>query len=90
MIKVLMVFAITAVMLVGCKDTLGKGEPGYELLNSRCGHCHFTGVKKAHTTKEDWEKTVTRMMGKGAKLNESEKATLIDFLVKYYQPESNK
>jgi cytochrome c5 len=65
---------------------LGKGEPGYDLVNSKCGHCHFTGVKKAHATKEEWDKTVTKMIGKGAKLDEAEKATVVDFLVKYYHP----
>lgn len=90
MLKVFLVLAITAVTLLGCKDNPGKGERGYELLNSRCGRCHSMGVNKAHTTKEEWEKTVTRMIGKGAVLNEAEKATIIDFLVKYYQPESNK
>jgi len=78
--------AITVVAMTGCKDTIGKGEPGYDLLNSRCGRCHPTGVKKAHATKEEWEQTVNKMMGKGAILNAAEKVTLIDFLAKYYHP----
>lgn len=82
--------AFIAVAMVGCKEKPGKGEVGYDLLNSRCGRCHPTGVKKNHITKEEWDKTVTRMMGKGATLNEAEKVTLVDFLVKYYQPETNK
>ncbi len=84
--KVIMVMAITAVAMTGCKDNIGKGEPGYDLLQSRCGRCHPTGVKKAHATKEEWGQTVNNMMGKGASLNAAEKATLIDFLVRHYHP----
>lgn len=81
---------IVAVSLAGCKEKPGKGEAGYDILNSKCGRCHPTGVKKNHTTREEWDKTVTRMMGKGAALNDAEKTTLLDFLVKYYQPETPK
>ncbi|MFZ4855492.1 MAG: hypothetical protein ACOYL3_03770 [Desulfuromonadaceae bacterium] len=84
--KMVLVLAIAAVAMAGCAGKLGKGEPGYDLVNSKCGHCHFTGVKKAHATKEEWDKTVTKMIGKGAALNEAEKATVVDFLVKYYHP----
>lgn len=86
MYKLLLVLAVAAVALSGCKEKPGKGELGYDLLNSKCSRCHPTGVKKAHSTKEEWDTTVTRMIGKGAAINESEKATLIDFLVKYYHP----
>ncbi len=88
--KVFLALVLTAATMAGCKDKPGKGELGYDLVSSRCGRCHPMGVKKAHTTKEEWDKTVTRMIGKGASLNEAEKATVIDFLVKYYQPDSNK
>lgn len=88
--KVFMMLAVSSLLLVACKENPGKGEPGYELLNSRCSRCHQTGIKKAHTTREEWDNTVTRMMAKGAAMNPSEKATLLDFLVKYYQPGSNK
>jgi cytochrome c5 len=77
---------ITVVALAGCAEKPGKGQPGYDLVNSVCGHCHFTGVKKAHASKEEWDKTVTRMIDKGAKLNAVEKTTVVDFLVKYYHP----
>ena len=84
--KMIFVLAIVTLAMTGCTSKLGKGEPGYDLVNSVCGHCHFTGVKKAHATKEEWDLTVTKMMGKGAKLNEEEKTTVVNFLVKYYHP----
>jgi len=84
--KIVMVFAISAAALAGCSEKPGKGEPGAALLDSRCGRCHPTGVKKAHATKEEWGTTVNRMMAKGAALTADEKAVLVDFLVKYYHP----
>lgn len=84
--KSFLMMAITTLVVAGCTDKPGKGEPGYDLLSSRCYRCHATGVKKAHTTKEEWETTINRMIGKGASLNEAEKATLVDFLVKHYHP----
>ncbi len=86
MYKVFLVMAVSAIVITGCKEKLGNGEPGYDLMNAKCGKCHFTGVKKAHSTREEWDRTVTRMMSKGVALNDSEKATLTDFLVKYYHP----
>ncbi|MBL0224150.1 MAG: hypothetical protein IPQ16_00785 [Geobacteraceae bacterium] len=86
MFKVVLVMTVSVLAMSGCKAKPGIGEPGYNLVNSKCGTCHFAGVKKAHATKEEWDKTVTRMMGKGVTLNDTEKATVIDFLVKYYHP----
>lgn len=85
--KILIGLAITVISLTGCKDKPGVGEPGAKLLDERCGKCHFTGVKHAHSTKDEWDLTVTKMFAKGAKLNDTEKAILIDFLVKYYKPQ---
>jgi len=85
--KVLFVALITIIAFAGCKEKPGAGEPGAKLLDERCGRCHFIGVKHAHSTKEEWEQTVIKMKGKGAKLNEAEKTILVDFLVKYYKPQ---
>ncbi|MBN2059309.1 MAG: hypothetical protein JW882_02730 [Deltaproteobacteria bacterium] len=58
---------------------------GAILLDTRCSTCH--GSDKAKGTKKtsaQWEKTVTRMIWKGAKLTEDEKTVLLDYLVKEY------
>jgi len=86
MFKIFLMIAISAVVLAGCTEKPGKGEPGAALLDSRCGRCHPTGVKKAHATKQEWEQTVNNMIAKGAALNSDEKTLLVDFLVKYYHP----
>ena len=85
--KFLLVLAITAVAMAGCKEKPGAGESGAKLLQERCTRCHPFSIKHAHATKEEWEQTVTKMIGKGATLNTEEKEVLVDFLVKYYKPQ---
>jgi len=86
MLKTVMALIVSCLLLAGCSEKPGKGEPGAALLDSRCGRCHPTGIKKAHTTREEWGQTVNNMMAKGAALTAEERVVLIDFLVKYYHP----
>jgi hypothetical protein len=51
------------------------------LLQERCTKCHtLERVEKATFDRAGWEKTIDRMMSKGAKINAEERKTLIDFL----------
>ena len=53
------------------------------LLSTRCSTCH--SPQRGQTTKKtraEWEQTVTRMIGKGAKINTAERAVLVDHLAK--------
>ena len=60
---------------------------GSSLLEERCSVCHPSSRPKSkQKTPEQWEATVNRMMGKGAKLTEEEKTILLDFLSKTYKP----
>ena len=60
---------------------------GAALLGERCTVCHsLDRVTQAHKTRQEWEQTVTRMVGKGARLNDDEKATLITYLAETYGP----
>jgi len=60
---------------------------GAALLEERCSVCHPSARPKSkQKTPEQWEKTVTRMMGKGAKLSAEEKQILIDHLSETYKP----
>ena len=62
-------------------------EQGATLLEERCSVCHPSARPKSKAkTPEQWEATVTRMMGKGAKLSEDEKKVLVDYLGKTYKP----
>ena len=60
---------------------------GRTLLEERCTACHSiertTGQKM---TRDEWEETVTRMVNKGAELNEEETTILVDFLAENYGP----
>ena len=60
---------------------------GAALLEERCAVCHPSARPKSkQKTPEQWDATVTRMMGKGAQLTPEEKKELIDYLSKTYKP----
>ena len=62
-------------------------DDGAALLEQRCTVCHPSARPKSkQKTPEQWEATVTRMMGKGAQLTTEEKKELIDYLSKTYKP----
>ena len=54
---------------------------GQQLVEQRCIVCHdLTRVKTIRKTKDNWQITVDRMVGKGAKLNSEERTKVIDYL----------
>jgi cytochrome c5 len=60
---------------------------GAALLNERCTVCHnLDRVKSAKKTSEQWAQTVSRMVGKGAKVNADEQKALVAYLAKTYAP----
>lgn len=60
---------------------------GAELLEQRCSVCHPSARPKGFKkSAKEWETTVSRMVGKGAKLSNDEKKTLVDYLSKTYKP----
>ncbi len=75
-------FTVTA--LAAQQPSASEGE---RFLEQRCSACHSASkVKKVKKTGAEWEKTVTRMIGKGAKLSEKEKRILVDYLAATYKP----
>lgn len=78
--------AIFAFATVG--GTIAQAQlDGAALLEERCSVCHPSARPKgAKKTAEQWEATVTRMMGKGAKLTAEEKKILLEHLSKTYKP----
>jgi hypothetical protein len=94
-ILIIVVLAIVAI-LTACNS--GATQPaqapagpaqtdGASLLDTRCAKCHSADrPKQAKKTAEQWDQTVTRMMGKGAQLTEAEKTVLVDYLAKTYKP----
>ena len=63
--------------------TPGFSAPdGKAVMEARCGDCHsLDRITSKTKDRGAWETTVNRMMGKGAKLNDEEKAALLDYLV---------
>jgi len=60
---------------------------GAALLEERCTICHsLDRVTSASKTRQEWEQTVTRMVGKGARLNADEQEILISYLTETYGP----
>jgi len=60
---------------------------GAALLEERCTVCHdLERTTQAQKTRDEWEQTVTRMVGKGAQLAEDEQGTLIEHLAATYGP----
>ncbi len=92
----IVVLLVMVAMLVACnaatpQPTQAPAAPaqtdGATLLETRCSVCHSADrPKQAKKTADQWNQTVTRMMGKGAKLTEAEKTVLLDYLAKTYKP----
>lgn len=60
---------------------------GQALLQERCTACHtLDRVQTAKKTSDQWDQTVTRMIGKGSRLSDAEKKTLVTFLSATYKP----
>ena len=52
-----------------------------KLLQSKCTACHgINKLYKAEMDKAGWEKTIDRMIKRGAKLNDTERKTVVEFL----------
>lgn len=73
---------------VGTTPSAEKAAPdGATLLETRCSVCHSAAKPKAaKKTREQWDTTVTRMVGKGAQLTEAEKKVLVEYLAETAKP----
>lgn len=78
---------VALVVVVGLVVACSRTTPA-ELLQERCTVCHSLAPveESAQKTREEWLRTVTRMVGKGAELDEDEQATLIEYLTETYGP----
>jgi len=60
---------------------------GEALLNDRCTKCHnLNRVKSEKNTADEWNRVVSSMVSKGAKLTGEEQQVLVDYLAKTYAP----
>lgn len=80
---------VTVVALLGFAGSASAAAAldGAKLLEERCSGCHSSALSKsAKKSKAEWDKTVSRMMSKGAKLSAPEKKALVNHLAKTYKP----
>ena len=85
---------LLSTLLAACEDSSrqqdeGQSAPttldGKTLVEERCTECHGLGtVTGTSKTKEEWETTVKRMVGKGADLNAEEQAAVVEHLATTY------
>jgi cytochrome c5 len=67
------------------EPTAAPVEEGWALLEERCTVCHtLDRVERSQKSREEWESTVARMVGRGAQLTDDERAVLIDYLTARY------
>jgi len=57
------------------------------LVESRCTQCHdLSTTTEAKKSASQWESTVTRMVEKGARLNDAELTAVVAYLAEMYGP----
>lgn len=73
-------------VVVGLLAACSRSE-GEVLFQERCTTCHEKAeVVAVGRTREDWTRVIDRMAVFGAKLDEDERLTLIDYLTETYGP----
>lgn len=80
----LLVLGLVLAACGGAKDPASDLD-GKALAEERCTVCHnLQTVTSASKSGDAWKSTVERMIGKGAQLNDAEKAAVIDHLTEAY------
>lgn len=92
----LLVVAVGVVSACGgaAPEPAGSGSTGESvaidaqaLLEGRCTECHpLSRTTSASKSREQWDETVTRMIGYGVELNDEEQVVLVDYLAENYGP----
>jgi hypothetical protein len=82
----ILVVALGVVVLIVVSAISGcSSKPPAQLVEERCVGCHaLTILESSRKSPEDWEATVTRMVGIGAKLNEQQAKEVIAYLSETY------
>jgi len=69
----------------GTGDEAVADLDGKALVEERCTVCHsLQNVTSAKKSRDGWQSTIERMIGKGAKLNDAEKVAVNDHLTEAY------
>ncbi|MBB5022739.1 hypothetical protein [Desulfurispira natronophila] len=60
----------------------GSGDTAVKaLIDNRCTSCHGAGrIERAQFDREEWERTVDRMIGHGTSLSRAERDNIVEYL----------
>ncbi len=62
-------------------------QEGSSLLQTRCTQCHsLKTIQQAKKTRAEWEKTLSKMESFGAKISDTEKNVLLDYITSVNKP----
>lgn len=82
---VLSLILLVSMVVTACGSGGGGSSEGESLLQDRCAVCHtLSRVKTADKTRDEWSRTVDRMIAMGADLNSEERDVLLDYLEATY------
>jgi cytochrome c5 len=79
---IVVIFVFAAMVLAACGgNAKSTPHPGEALVAAKCGECHGMAlVDKAKYSRDDWQKTVDRMVLSGMKVTDEELASIVDYL----------
>jgi hypothetical protein len=85
----MLLLLVLGLVLAACggaqEPAAGSDLDGKALVEERCTECHnLQTVTSAKKSRDGWTSNVERMIGKGARLNDAEKAAVIDYLAEAY------
>ena len=64
-----------------------QDEQGERVLNQSCTNCHdIRRIQTKAMDRDEWNETVKKMIGNGAKVNEGDVPALLDYLVAHHGP----
>jgi hypothetical protein len=78
--------SLIAILVLGACGRIPAAE---DLIQEQCTACHtLAPIEVAQKTGQEWGATVQRMIEKGARLNDREAQTVIDYLSRTYGVEN--
>jgi len=82
-LSLICMLVLTGFILTACSsDTLLDGK---SVLEDQCVECHnLSRVKSASMTRDEWSRTIDRMIAFGAELTSEERDLLLDYLETTY------
>jgi len=82
---VLICILLTGLVVSACSLDTNSPLDGKSVLEDQCVECHnLSRVKSASKTRDEWSRTIDRMIAFGAELNSEEQRLLLDYLESTY------